>query len=80
MDRFCTCPEIVSGGEEGLQAGLGGIRQIRRNAEGDLFAFVGGHVHLHVHLCLLPLRSHIGFEFQGKAFHMIGVLIHYQGE
>ena len=49
MDRFCTCPEIVSGGEEGLQAGLGGILQVWGNTEGDLLGLVGGHVHFQVH-------------------------------
>ena len=72
--------EIDSGGEEGLQSSLGGILQVGGNTEGDLLALVEGRVRLHVQLRLLPLSSHIGFEFQDKALHMRGVLIHYHSE
>ena len=64
----------------GLQSSLGGILQVGRNTEGDLLALVEDRVRLHVHLRLLPLSSHVGFEFQGKALHMRGVLIHYHSE
>lgn len=49
-------------------------------SEETLRVLVGGHVNLHVNLRLLPLNGNVGIKIQGQVLHLIGVLLHYQGE